>query len=639
MKEKLKTATPEAAQAMVQAAAARGGQGAQARQQADTAAAQEAPKAAQQTGGQSAAASSGVGTAQIKEALTILNEYKNGKKTLEQRIIDNEKWYRLKHWENLTNNGSSQIEPASGWLFNAIANKHADAMDNYPTCTVQPREEGDQEEAQRLSSIIPVVLDQCDFESVYDEEQDYKLKNGTGVLGVFWDPRKLNGLGDIAISQIDLLNLFWEPGVKDIQKSRNLFYVELVDNETLKEQYPELGDSLGGKDITLSEYVYDDSVDTQNKSTVIDWYYKRLVNGVSVLHYCKFCGENILFASENDPAYGVRGWYDHGLYPFVMDPLFRIAGTPCGFGYIDVGKNAQEYIDRGNQAMLQNLLANARPRHFIRSDGSVNEEEYADTTKEFVHVDGNLGQDSIRTIEGKTLPGNYITLVNNKVDELKEVMGNRDISTGGTMSGVTAASAIAAMQEAGSKLSRDSNKAAHRAFRKVCLMIIELIRQFYDLPRQFRITGENGDQQFISYDNSGIQPQDQGQAMGEDMGLRLPLFDVSISSEKASPYSRLSQNEMAMSFYSAGFFRPELATQALACMELMDFDGKAKTMNLIRQNAEQYQAMQQMAMLGMGAAVPSSEPQTGEMPETDLGGESSVTKNARQRVANATDPG
>ena len=626
----LATTNPAAAQAMREAQKERAGEGAgQAGTQPDS--------GTRDAGG---AALTGIGTEQIKEALSVLNEYKNGKKTLEQRIIDNEKWYRLKHWENLTDNTGSKVQPSSGWLFNALANKHADSMDNFPVCTVQPREAGDQEEAQRLSSIIPVVMDQCEFEEVYDAEQDYKLKNGTGVFGIFWDSRKLNGLGDIAISQVDLLNLFWEPGVKDIQQGRNLFYVELVDNEALKEQYPELGESLGGKDITLSEYVYDDNVDTQNKSTVIDWYYKRLVNGRTVLHYCKFCGDNILFASENDPAYRERGWYDHGMYPFVMDPLFRIAGSPCGFGYIDVGKNAQEYIDRGNQAMMQNMLANARPRHFIRSDGSVNEEEYADTTKEFVHVDGGLGQDSIRPIEGKALPGNYITLISNKIDELKEVMGNRDISTGGTMSGVTAASAIAAMQEAGSKLSRDSNKAAHRAFRKVCLMVIELIRQFYDLPRQFRITGENGQQEFISYDNSGIQPQDQGQSMGVDMGLRVPLFDVAISSEKASPYSRLSQNEMAMNFYSAGFFKPELADQALACMELMDFDGKAKTMNLIRQNQRQFQAAQQMAMLGMGSVLPSADPQKGEMPEgMDGSGESSVTRQARQRVADATSPG
>ena len=218
------------------------------------------------------------------------------------------------------------------------------------------------------------------------------------------------------------------------------------------------------------------------------------------------------------------------------------------------------------------------------------------------------------------------------------------------MSGVTAASAIAAMQEAGSKLSRDSNKAAHRAFRKLCLMVIELIRQFYDLPRQFRITGEQGQDEFVSYDNTNITAQSQGEDMGVDMGIRIPLFDIAVSSEKASPYSRLSQNEMAMSFYNAGFFQPELATQALTCMEMMDFDGKAKVVRMIQQNAQQFQQAQmaqQVAMMsGMGGmSIPGADPgiqpmQGASMPDQEqTGGESSITANARKRVANAADPG
>lgn len=41
-------------------------------------------------------------------------------------------------------------------------------------------------------------------------------------------------------------------------------------------------------------------------------------------------------------------------------------------------------------------------------------------------------------------------------------------------------------------------------------MCIELIRQFYDLPRQFRITGQLGIEQFVSYSNSGVKPAVQG---------------------------------------------------------------------------------------------------------------------------------
>ena len=603
------------------------------------------------------ALSNPIGKEAVQKATLILQKYKEGKANLERRIVDNENWYKLRHWENLRKTKSNEVEPTSGWLFNSLANKHADAMDNFPSPNILPREEGDKGEAEMLSSIIPVILDQNDFEATYDEVMSYKFKMGTGVYGVFWDSSKLNGLGDISVQKADLLNLFWESGITDIQKSRNLFHVDLVDNDMLISQYPQLAGKLGTQTLNIAKYVYDDTVDTTNKSAVIDWYYKkRNAQGKQILHYCKYVNDEVLFATENDPNYKDRGFYDHGKYPFVFDPLYRTEGTPTGFGYIDIGKSAQEYIDRGNQAIMENMLANTKPRHFIRNDGSVNEEEYADMTNDFVHVDGNLGQDSILPIQGKPLSNIYVDVINNKIDELKEVTGNRDISTGGTASGVTAASAIAAMQEAGSKLSRDSNKAAYRAFRQIVLLVIELIRQFYDAPRYFRILGENGTQRFVEYSNQGILPQAQGIEFGIDMGLRVPLFDVEVTAQKQSPYSKMSQNELALQFYQAGFFNPQMADQALLCLDMMDFDRKEFIMTKISQNGTMLQQMMMLAQMvdsmkhdpnmtitnsiamQYGMQAPQGSGESMEMPKGEEGEESSVTKKARQNTAEMTAP-
>ena len=600
-----------------------------------------------------------IGREAVHKATQILQKYKEGKANLERRIIDNEQWYKLRHWESMRKSGTNDVEPTSAWLFNCIANKHADAMDNFPSPNVLPREEGDKAEAEMLTSILPVILDQNDFEKTYDEVWNYKLKSGTGVYGVFWDSSKLNGLGDISIQKVDLINLFWESGITDIQKSRNLFHVELCDNDVLIGRYPQLQGKLGKSTIDIAKYVYDDSVDTSEKSVVVDWYYKKMNSqGKQVLHYCKYVNDEVLFATENDPNFAERGFYDHGRYPFEFDPLFRVEGTPAGFGYIDVGKSAQEYIDRGNQAIMQNMLSNARPRYFIRSDGSVNEKEYADMTKDFIHVDGNLGQDSVLPVSGKPLSDIYVQVINNKIDELKETTGNRDISTGGTTSGVTAASAIAAMQEAGSKLSRDSNKASYRVFRQICLMCIELIRQFYDLPRCFRIIGANGVARFVQYSNQGIVPQAQGMDFGMDMGMRIPLFDIEVTAQKQSPYSKMSQNELALQFYSAGFFNPAMADQALVCLDMMDFDRKEFIMQKISQNGGMLQQMMMLAQMvdakGGGGEITAGLAQQFGIPvpgasdtnvsdKESLGGESGSgeaanTKKARQRVAQSTSP-
>ena len=608
-----------------------------------------------------------IGREQVQEAYQTLLKYKEGKANLERKIVENEQWFKVRHWECMRDQ-AHEVQPSSAWLFNAIANKHADAMDNFPSPNILPREEGDKGEAEMLTSIVPVILDQDGFEQTYDDVTYYKLKSGTGVYGVFWDKSKLNGLGDVTVKKIDLLNLFWESGITDIQKSRNVFHVELADTDLLAQAYPQIAGKNGTTSIDVAKYSYDDKVDTTNKSAVIDWYYKKNQNGRTVLHYCKFVGEEVLFATENDPEFAERGWYDDGQYPFVFDALFPIEGTPCGFGYIDVGKDAQSYIDRADQAIMENMLANAKPRHFVRSDGAVNEAEYLDTNKPLIHVDGNLGSDSIMPVQTNALPEIYVNVKDKKIDELKETTGNRDISTGGTTSGVTAASAIAAMQEAGSKLSRDDNKSSYRAFKKLVVMIIERIRQFYDLPRCFRIMGENGTARYIQYSNQGIAPQAQGIEMGVDMGFRVPLFDVEVTAQKQSPYSKMSQNELALQLFGAGFFNPQIADQALACLDMMDFDRKQFIMQKIAENGGMYQQMlmmqQQMLQLaqmvdesrgtnlaeqmaagitGGVAPAPIDGSASQSVEETEaLGGEetkeASNTKKARQRVAESTSP-
>ena len=607
-----------------------------------------------------------IGIDQVRKAMDTLKKYKAGKANLEGNITKNELWWRMRHWRTIDRSEKvdpKEPRPASGWLFNVIISKHADFMDSYPTADILPRENGDVPEAQNLSSIIPVVLEMNKFSSVYSDEVWYKLKNGTGVYGVFWDPSKLNGLGDIAIRSMDLLTLYWEPGITDIQNSRNIFSVELVDAEVLNDTYPQYRGKFSDADKDMiQKYVYDDNITTEGKCLVVDWYYKKTVGTKKILHYCKFVGDIVLYSSENDPEKRESGWYDHGKYPFVFDVLFKEEGLPYGFGFVDVCKNPQISIDIMNNAFEKNLQMNANPRYFMRNDGGINEEEFSDPNKMVVHVDGNLGEDSIQPVQNNALNGNYITLIQEKIDEMKETAGNRDASTGGTSAGVTAASAIAAMQESAGKTSRDMIKTSYRAYEEVVELVIELIRQFYDMPRQFRILGEKGRNEYITYTNTGLKPQSQGQEYGIDMGYRLPVFDVKVSAEKENRFSQLSQNELALQFYNGGFFDPERSDQVLACLDMMDFQGKDSVVQRVSENGGMYKTMvmMQQQMLQMAEMIDglsggqtnlSDElanqilgqpmPEEGSSVNTNLKpktGEHAIVANAREQAAQSTAP-
>ena len=524
-----------------------------------------------------------IGAEEVRRAADILRRYHAGKRQLEQRIIDNEQFWKLRHWQQMEKTGQggnpADPQPTSGWLVNCILSKHADAMDCYPEPTVLPREPGDREEAGKLTRILPVILKKNGFKRTYSSAWWYKLKSGCAVYGVFWDAGKLNGLGDISIRRMDLLNLFWEPGVTDIQDSPHFFSTELQDREALEERYPQAKGKADRGGWTLSRYLYDDAVDTSGKVLVVDWYYHTRENGRRVLQYCKFVGDTVLYATENDPDMRDRGWYDHGRYPFVFDVLFPEEGTPTGYGYVDLCKSPQKQIDLMNQAILKNTLASATPRFFVRSDGAVNENEYADWTRPFVHTNGNLGSDSIAPIQTAGLDSVYVAILQSKIAEMKDTAGNRDVANGGTAGGVTAATAIAALQEAGGKLSRNMIDDGYEAFSDVVTLCIELIRQFYSLPRQFRLLGVMGQEEFVSYDSRGLQPQAVDD--GVVSGYRVPEFDLEVSAQDENPYKTMEYNQLALQLFQMGFFRADMADQALRCLELMDFKNKDRLMSSI----------------------------------------------------------
>ena len=535
-----------------------------------------------------------IGTEEVAKAAQLLQQYKSGKAALDTRIVDNELWFRMRHWKNYKNKMmEDKPTPASGWLFNSIANKHADAMDNYPEPNVLPRAADDEKTAKVLSKVLPVVLEQADYEQAYSDTWWRKLKQGTGVKGIFWDPTKRRGIGDIAIKSMDILMLYWEPGVMDIQESPNLFSLSLEDNDQLKAKWPQM-DGHTGSTLEVAKYIHDENISTADKSVVVDWYYKKArPEGQPLLHYCKFCNGVVLYASENDPQYADRGFYDHGQYPFVFDPLFMEEDSPAGFGYIDVMKDTQTAIDEMNHAMDENIKLAAKPRFLLSDAAGVNEEELADWSKDIVHVAGGIRDGILSPLQTAGLQGNCISYRDARVSELKEISGNRDVSQGGTTSGLTAASAIAALQEAGSKLSRDMLKSAYRAFAKECYLIIELMRQFYDEERMYRITGPTGQTEFVPFSGQALRPQPVGMVGGVELGAHEPVFDITVSAAKKSTFNRLSQNETAKECYQLGFFAPANADAALAALDMMDFEGIEKVRERVQQNGTLYQQLQQ----------------------------------------------
>ena len=386
---------------------------------------------------------------------------------------------------------------------------------------------------------------------------------------------------------------------------------------------------------------------------MVDWYYK--VGGI--LHLCTFVGDDIIFASEDEQQRSQTGLYAHGEYPFHFDTLFKVEGTPAGFGYIDVLKSDQEQIDTLGKAIINNVTRGAKKKWVFSKSANINKKDFADPDVEIVEAEGIISPDKYAELGQSSLPPITQSVLQSKINEMKETSGNNEVTTGGVPSGVTSGAAIAALQEQGGKTSRDAIKASYRCYAKIIKMVIELIRQFYDVQRTFRIIGAAGQQQFVQFGNADMQGAPI-MSLESVIGYAEPIYDIEVSAQKSSPYSQMAQNELALQLYNAGFFAPQNSDNALAAVELMDFKDKSKVTQIISRNGTLYQMNMQLTqrvamleqMLGLsrniastgGAKTTSSGAKKAEVPETNDDGivtdEPETNKKARERTAATTEP-
>lgn len=548
----------------------------------------------------------------ISKLMTAFTEYKEARQILDQKIIENENWYKQNYWQYIKDTSDGK-EPQSGTLLNAIWSKHADFMDNEPKAVFMAREKNDEEQSKILSKVIPVVMENARWNKVYSDYCWYIIKQGVACMAATWDDSLENGLGDIVINQLDILRIYWEPNCTNIQDSRYVFVLSLIDTDILNEQYDfktEAEQITSGQDAVMIES-YEDSDENilDNKTVVIDCYERCVTeDGRQVVHLTKIAHERVLESSLEDEELSDTGIYEHGKYPFVIGQFLPLEGTLEGMGIIDIAKSNQSYIDKMDTLIQKNAIVSSKQRWVVKKDSGIKIADVMDLSKDVIESSTLVDETAIRALQAAALPDFVKAVRTDKIAELKELTGNRDFNNGGTTGGVTAFGAISALQEAGNKTARDLVRARYFEYKELMTIVVELVREFYKEERNFRITGEDNKSQYVQFSNKGMQnqitnknemiiPQMDGSFIPNPSWtptFRKPVYDLDIIAQKENPFNTINHNQMMIDLFKLGAFNPDAAVPATLLLENMIFDGREKVLIKIKENGDMMQQMQQL---------------------------------------------
>ena len=335
----------------------------------------------------------------------LFEEFRDAYRQREWPRLDTcERMYKGDHWHDLDRENSDP-RPVTPILFSTIENIRADLTDEYPEAVIKPEDAGDEVMAKVLTKLVAQSLEAMDYEKEYDELTHDLLVGGWMAQEAGWDPELNNGLGGAFLRYVSNKNILFDPYCADIQKGRAVFKFDRLPREWFRQHYPKaypfMQDDLSLIDPHHGEF--DNSVPTQEQdfNVLVEAWFRFFDPATQrhSVHMVKLSGGCVL---ENSALVKPEGYFLHGLYPFVVTPLYEQKGSPLGLGVVDMFKSAQQYSDKIDQIILKNALTAGHNR-FLVMEGSCDMDDLKDYEKEVIATTVPPGS-TMQWVQDRPLP-------------------------------------------------------------------------------------------------------------------------------------------------------------------------------------------------------------------------------------------
>ena len=517
-----------------------------------------------------------------------------------QRLDDNVTIYEGTYWgENDAEvvRGDRKPRMATPMITSCIENIKADLMDEMPEAVILPDAAGDAPmvTAKVLTKVVEQELDACDWEGEYVKGVQDFLQDGWCVFEPGHDPMENNGLGGAFIHYVMNKNFMCDPQTPNLQDGRACFVLDIKPWDWFKQHYPDIFPYMTGDESFIETDRIESTTEPERAKSLrlIEMWVKEFdpKKKSAAVHFVRVAGHQVI---EDSKLTYPNGYYEHGLFPFRICTLYPQKGSALGLGICDLFKDTQRYADKLNAILLENALRARTPRLFIQ-EGLVDIEDVRDFSREAIEVQGNLDA-AVKWMDTQPLPSYLLNFVQMMQQSIKNEAGSNDQSRGQTAGGVTAASAITALQDMSTKRSRMEARELQRGFKECVRMMIEIMREKDIVPREVVIT-VNGEPQVLPFDSRSLY-------RGNGEGRRVPIEAlISIKTSRQTRFSRMAHNELVLQFVNMF----QQTADPLIMMEALEMDDKEQILDQIRkaqhggmlalqqQNAQMQAQLQQMS--------------------------------------------
>jgi hypothetical protein len=481
-------------------------------------------------------------------------DYDRAKKRTEEKVTDWKK-YREKWLGNLwgeINADANASKPEVNYIKTNVEQLVAQLQLKNPEISVQPVESSDVETAAALAAIVSNIYQRKKVSQEFTLATRDMILYGVGYVGIVWNSLDDMGVGNIRANAISPFNLFLDPIATRV---RDAGYAHIKSLQSPVEVYTKYG-------VELDESATDDFTGQKGVEIRESWY-KPSTLFPRGRHIIWTDTQTLL--EEDNP------------YIFGQIPIVDIIGEGLSTG--DIGSLVKDLS--GIQDVFQKTIGfifdNLRltnNNQYVTDDESV--PSTMPSAPGFIqHVNPESKFDVIQT---QPVSSGWFNLASMAQAMFPDISGNREVNAGASSQGITAASAIVALQEAGRTRKEVRADNIAQAVSEWGLYAVSMIGQYYDIARCQRILGE-------------MTPQSLSMFLSDPTAY---MYDVEVMYAEALPEDKASRLNIVMQLVNAKILTPSQAFTIVGDKTL-----------LAAVNASQAEIQQQMAQAAaqqMGAA-------------------------------------
>ncbi len=450
-----------------------------------------------------------MGDTELKEAEKFLTWYRMAyEDKVNLGVI--KKWEDInKYWEGDFELPEDESDPAPNTnITNSnVEGKTALLCDQNLAIQVDPREPGDRFFCDKVRVLADFIKERNRMYRKIEVHERRREMTGTGIFKVIWDFDKLDGQGLPDIEPLHPSRLFIDPAITDVYNIQNAQYIIEASNRSIYSASLEYGEDIADAIMPNLDPVSNVIVNNEEEQYVhlLIWTkYKESKDSDVQLRLIEMSGCGVILSDTKKKLKDHKDKKNEDLklfpnsdYPYFLTPDMYRENTIWGKASAELILPISDQIDELDDNILRNARLTGNPMALVGNNSGIDVDKI---TNEPGQVIPTNDVNAYKWLTPPSIPA-YISnkraeLMNN---DRQVVTRFTDQQIGKSQSGVDTATESMALQNSGNSMIEHKKGLLQETLSEVFEYAIELALLNWDTTMVFRITGENGEDDFTEF--------------------------------------------------------------------------------------------------------------------------------------------